>query len=84
MVSNFFIGTSLEIVSCLQWAIISQWISSHRFHAAPYDMRLPSDAFSLGEGAAKGWDRQKHQLSNFCMADMGDCSKYRILQMAVM
>ena len=31
MVSNFFIGTSLEIVSCLQWAIISQWISSHRF-----------------------------------------------------
>ena len=31
MVSSFFIGTSLEIVSCLQWAIISQWISSHHF-----------------------------------------------------
>ena len=31
MVSSFFIGTSLEIVSCLQWAIISQWISSHCF-----------------------------------------------------
>ena len=39
MVSNFFIGTSLEIVSYLQWAIISQWISSHRFfHAATWDI----------------------------------------------
>ena len=68
MVSNFFIGTSLEIVNCLQWAIISQWISSHRFscrykgyillryHAnpLPYDMRLPSDAFALGEGPIRG------------------------------
>ena len=47
-------------------------------------MRLPSDAFSLGEGAAKGWDKRKRQLSDFFVADMGDCSKYRILQMAVM
>ena len=68
MVSNFFIGTSLEIVSCLQWAIISQWISSHRFscrymgyillryHANPLtcNMRLSSDAFALGEGPTRG------------------------------
>ena len=38
----------------------------------------------LEKGAAKGRDRRKRQLSNFCLADMGDCSKYRILQMAVM
>ena len=37
----------------------------------------------LEKGAAKGWDRRKHQLSDFFVADMGDCSKYRILQMAV-
>ena len=68
MVSNFFIGTSLEIVSCLQWTIISQWISSHRFscrymgyillryHANPLtcNMRLSSDAFALGEGPTRG------------------------------
>ena len=46
-------------------------------------MRLPSDAFSLGEGASKGWDKRKRQLSDFCVADMCDCSKYRILQMAL-
>ena len=38
----------------------------------------------LEKGAAKGRDRRKRQLSNFCVADMGNCSKYRILQMAVM
>ena len=37
----------------------------------------------LEKGAAKGRDRRKRQLSNFFVADMGDCSKYRILQMAV-
>ena len=67
MVSRFFIGTSLEIVSCLQWAIISQWISSHRlscrymgyillrYHATPLtcNMRLSSAAFALGEGPTR-------------------------------
>ena len=38
----------------------------------------------LEKGAAKGRDRRKRQLSDFFVADMGDCSKYRILQMAVM
>jgi len=38
----------------------------------------------LEKGAAKGRDRRKRQLSDFCVADMGDYSKYRILQMAVM
>ena len=37
----------------------------------------------LEKGATKGRDRRKRQLSNFFVADMGDCSKYRILQMAV-
>ena len=37
----------------------------------------------LEKGAAKGRDRRKRQLSDFFAADMGDCSKYRILQMAV-
>ena len=37
----------------------------------------------LEKGAAKGRDRRKRQLSDFFVADMGDCSKYRILQMAV-
>ena len=58
----------MEIVSCLQWAIISQWISSYRFscrymgyillryHANPLtcNMRLSSDAFALGEGPIRG------------------------------
>ena len=58
----------MEIVSCLQWAIISQWISSHRFscrymgyillryHANPLtcNMRLSSDAFALGEWPTRG------------------------------
>ena len=38
----------------------------------------------LEKGAAKGRDRRKRQLSDFFAADMGDCSKYHILQMAVM
>ena len=38
----------------------------------------------LEKGAAKGRDRRKRQLSNFCVAGMGDCWKYRISQMAVM
>ena len=74
----------MEIVSCLQWAIISQWISSHRFF-----MPLPTicdyhqTRSPLEKGAAKGRDRRKRQLSDFFVADMGDCSKYRIQQMAV-
>ena len=38
MVSSFFIGTSLEIVNCLQWAIISQWRARIVFHAATWDI----------------------------------------------
>ena len=47
-------------------------------------MRQPQMRSPLEKGAAKGRDRRKRQLSDFFVADMGDCSKYRILQMAVM
>ena len=38
----------------------------------------------LEKGAAKGRDRRKRQLSNFCVAGEGNCWKIGILQMAVM
>ena len=38
----------------------------------------------LEKGAAKGRDRRKRQLSNFCVAREGNCRKIGILQMAVM
>lgn len=57
-----------------------------RYHAnpLPYDMRLPSDAFALEEGAAKEWDKRKRQLSDFCVAREENCWKIGILQIAVM
>ena len=67
------------------------------FHTATWDIscsvimpiRLPAicdyhqTRSPLEKGAAKGRDRRKRQLSDFFVADMGDCSKYRILHMAV-
>ena len=38
----------------------------------------------LEKGAAKGRDRRKRQLSNFCVAGKGNCWEIGILQMAVM
>ncbi len=38
----------------------------------------------LEKGAAKGWDRRKRQLSDFCMAREENCWKIGILQIAVM
>ena len=38
----------------------------------------------LEKGAAKGRDRRKRQLSDFCLAGKGNCRKIGILQMAVM
>ena len=37
----------------------------------------------LEKGAAKGRDRRKRQLSNFCLAGERNCWKIGILQMAV-
>lgn len=57
-----------------------------RYQANPLtcNMRLSSDAFALGEGAAKEWDKRKRQLSDFCVAREENCWKIGILQIAVM
>ncbi len=72
--SHMGFHTACRIVSC-SVVMLTRFptICDHRQTRSP-----------LENGAAKGRDRRKRQLSNFCVAGEGNCRKIGILQMAVM